>query len=642
MGTKQPRSPVTSRSNRKERRAQAAKPIAAGVAGDAASGEAAPVSITFQVVVCVLLAAAVLAVFGRTFAYGFITYDDGRYVYENPILNAGLSAANVAWALTTFSCANWHPLTWLSYLADVQLFGVDAGEMHAVNALLHLLTAGLLFLAFVRMTGRPWRSALVAGLFAVHPLHVESVAWIAERKDVLSACFMALTLFLYGGYAKVPSLQRYVSVALAFALSLMAKPMAVTLPLVLLLLDFWPLGRLGRRADGPARRRVILEKIPLLAMTAISCALTFQAQRSFGAVVPLEHLTLPVRAANAIVSYAGYIVKMVWPAGLAVFYPPHRHGAASVLGSAALVGAVTLAAVKWAGRRPYLLTGWLWYVGMLVPAIGIVQVGDQAMADRYTYLPMVGLSIAVIWMAADAMEHRPGMERGAAVVSILGLAALAVAAARQASYWEDSRTLYEHALAATDGNYVMANDLGAVLGQAGPSAQAEALYRQAIALRPGYADAHANLGHELLKSGRLEEGRAQLAEAVRLDPMLPAAQADLGFVFASEGSYQEARTHLAEALRLNPANAQSQNDMCFVLLRLGRPEEASAHCTEALNLDPGLVFARINLAKAHAAEGKQADAERELNALVQRNPGNAAARQALVDLQDDLQNGKLR
>jgi protein O-mannosyl-transferase len=345
------------------------------------------------------------------------------------------------------------------------------------------------------------------------------------------------------------------------------------------------------------------------------------------------------------VLYLCYIAKAVWPAGLAAYYPPHPHSLLSVLGAAAILLAVTAASVRWVRRCPYFLTGWLWYLGMLVPVIGIVQqVGDQDMADRYAYLPMVGLSIAVTWTAASAIAQRPTsahgtLLRGAAVVSLLWLAALTVAAARQAAYWADSRTLFEHALAVTDGNYIMANNLGVILArQPGQSAEAMARFRQAIVFKPGHAAAHANLGLELMRSGKMDEASAQLAEAVRLNPKLAMAQADLGVMFVGEGNYEEARRHLKESLRLDPWQAEAQNNMCGVLLHLGRPPEAVAHCTEALKLRPGYAKARINLARALALQGLKAEAERELNLALRDNPNDPSARQALLD----LRNGQLR
>ena len=411
--------------SRNTRRVQVARPAAE--IDVSSERKDPPVSKMVLAVVCLALLIAVAGIYSQTFGYGFVAYDDNKYVYENPIVRAGLNGANFAWALKTFYFANWCPLTWISYMTDVQLFGLNPGEMHSVNVLLHALTTLLLFLALVRVTRQPWRCALVAGLFALHPLHVQSVAWISDRKDLLSAFFAALTLLLYAGYTRAPSLVRYISVALAFSLCLMAKTMAVTLPFVLLLLDFWPLRRLSRRA--------ILEKVPLIAMAAVAGTLTFLAQREAAELVAVgafEHLTFSVRAANAVVFYVGYMAKTVWPTGLAAFYPPHQPGLASLLVAAAILLAVTAAAVKCVRRCPFFLTGWLWYLGMLVPVIGIVpQVGDQDMADRYVYLPMVGLSIAAIWIAGDAVAQRPLMRGGAAVFSVLWLAALSVAAAQQ-------------------------------------------------------------------------------------------------------------------------------------------------------------------------------------------------------------------
>ena len=582
------------------------------------------------VLICLALVIATLAIYSRTFGYGFVAYDDDKYVYENPVLRAGLTGANLAWALKTFYFANWSPLTWISYMADVQLFGLNAGEMHAVNVLLHAGAMLLLFLALVRMTRQPWRCALVAGLFALHPLNVQTVAWISDRKDVLCAFFAALTLFLYAGYAKASTPARYVPFTLAFALSLTAKTMAVTLPFVLLLLDFWPLRRWGRRA--------ILEKLPLIAMAAIASVLTFLAQRDYtanrGAVAVLEHVPLAARAANALVSYIAYVAMAVWPANLAAVYPPRPYNIASALAAAAILLTVTAAAVKWVRRYPWFLTGWLWYLGMLVPVIGIVpQVGDQIMADRYVYLPMVGLWVAVVWTAAEAIGERLPMLRAAAIVSLLWLGALAATAARQATYWPGSRTLFEHALAVTDGNYIMANNLGVILArQPGEAAQAMALFRQALAFAPYHAATHANLGSELMKSGQWDEARKHLETAVRLDRRLAAPQADLGIVMAAEGDYQEALPRFEESLRLNPEQPEAQNNICGVLLQLGRPAEAAAHCTEALKARPDYAKARINLARALALQGRRAEAERELDLVLQRNPNDFAARQALLDL----------
>jgi len=373
-------------------------------------------------------------------------------------------------------------------------------------------------------------------------------------------------------------------------------------------------------------------------MAAVAGTLTFLAQREAAELVAVgafEHLTFSVRAANAVVFYVGYMAKTVWPTGLAAFYPPHQPGLASLLVAAAILLAVTAAAVKCVRRCPFFLTGWLWYLGMLVPVIGIVpQVGDQDMADRYVYLPMVGLSIAAIWVAGDAVAQRPLMRGGAAVFSVLWLAALSVAAAQQTKYWADSRTLFEHGLAVTERNYILANNLGVVLEREdGPSANAAALFRQAIVFNPNHAPAHTNLGLELLRSGHLEEARSHLAEAVRLNPKLAMAQAGVGVMFAGEGNYEEARRRLEESLRLDPEQPEAQSNMCADLLHLGRAEEAAPHCSQALKMRPQYVMARINLAMAFALQDRQAEAERELNLALREDPGNSTARQVLHNLQ---------
>jgi tetratricopeptide (TPR) repeat protein len=357
----------------------------------------------------------------------------------------------------------------------------------------------------------------------------------------------------------------------------------------------------------------------------------------------LQRVPFPARAANAIASYVAYLARAIWPASLAAYYPPHAHTLLSTLGGAVLLLSMTAAAIKCARQCPYFLTGWLWYLGMLVPVIGIVpQVGDQAMADRYAYLPMVGLSIAAIWTAAEALSGvgllacahaKRVFSRTAAVVSVVWLATLAVAAFRQASYWADSRMLFEHALAVTDRNYIMANNLGVILSrQPGRSAQAMALYRQSIAWAPFHASAHANLGSELAKSGAWEVARQQLEAAVRLDPGMAAAQANLGMVLAAEGNYSEAERRLEESLRLDRAQAEPQNNLCGVLLQLGHPNEAAAHCTEALKLRPGYSKALISLARALTLQGRTAEAERELNLALRDNPNDASVRQALLEL----------
>ena len=359
--------------------------------------------------VCGFLLLAVALVFGQTVRHDFVNYDDNAYVYENPQVAGGLTAHGIAWAFTSFHVSNWHPLTWLSHMLDCQFYGLHAGGHHLTNVLLHAATAILLFLVLRRMTGDLWPSAFVAAVFAIHPLRAESVAWVAERKDVLSGLFFMLTLGAYAGYARRPfSLGRYLTVVLLFALGLMAKPMLVTLPFVLLLLDYWPLGRIGphRRTGISSFRRVVVEKIPLLALTAASCVATVIAQGT--AVIAIDVIPLPSRIANALVSYVAYMGQLFYPAGLAVLYPHPEGGLPiwKVAASSLVLAGISAAALVWRRRFPYLFVGWFWYVGMLVPVIGLVQVGLHAMADRYTYLPQIGLCIAVTWGVAQLAASR--------------------------------------------------------------------------------------------------------------------------------------------------------------------------------------------------------------------------------------------
>jgi len=569
------------------------------------AADPAPDSRKWASIVCLILAVAVVAIYAQTAAHGYVAYDDDQYVYENAWVKQGLTASNIAWAFTTFFYANWHPLTWISYMLDYSLFGASPGAQHLVNVAFHLASTLLLFWCLWTMTGRLWRAALVAAIFAVHPLRVESVAWISERKDVLSTFFEMLALLLYTRYAVKPSTRRYFAMAAAYALSLLAKPMAVTFPFVLLLMDYWPLGRLTWQPASAALRRLFFEKLPLLAMAAAASVLTFLAQRDYGAVISLGSLPFAARAANAAIAYVAYAGKAFWPADLAVLYPGHLPDPAAATLAILIVLAITAAAWVWIRTRPYLAAGWLWYLGMLVPVIGLVQVGIQSMADRYTYVPMVGLSIALVWTAADWLQGRPQWRTVTAAASITALVAFSVAAWRQTGYWKNSRTLFEHTLAVTAHNHIIENNLGVIVAGEGDSARALSLYRAALSTVPDYAEAHANLGHELLKSGQMETARASIEKALSIKPNLAVAQADLGVLLAARGEFEPARSHLERSLALAPGEADNESNLCYVLAHLGRPEEAIPHCRTALRIHPGLASAQFNLDNANAALGRR-------------------------------------
>jgi protein O-mannosyl-transferase len=625
--------------------------------------QAAPksdLSRTPVILTCVLVALAILAAYSRTFAYGFVSFDDGTYVYQNSMVKAGVSFRSLAWAFTTFYASNWHPLTWISYMLDAELFGLSAGEQHAVNVFLHLCSSILLFLALERMTKQRWRCALVAGIFALHPLHVESVAWIAERKDVLSAFFQMLTLWLYVRYTEDSKPVRYVLLAGAFALSLLSKPTAVTLPFVLILLDVWPLRRPRRIWEE------IVEKAPLFAMSAAASILTLFAQRNTGAMMSLARLSLADRLGSAIVGYLRYVGKAFWPANLAVLYPIQKPSPLAVSVAALVLVAVTAAALLAFQRRPYALVGWLWFLGMLLPVIGLVQVGFQSIADRYTYVPLVGLSIAVIWTVSETVASQPRLRHAAATAAVIALVALAIGTYEQTQYWKDSITLFEHTIAVTNGNYIIHNNLGidlqaagrlreateqfrlaiaadpeykdalnslgAILAYQGDKAQAIALHRRAIAADPNYANAHINLGHELLETGQTQEAFVELSRALRLEPDSARGQAYMGAVLMIQGELEESRQHLQYSLRLTPENADAQSNLCYVLRRLGHPGEAIDACRAALKMRPNLASAQLNLGNALAAAGQTDAAAAVFSRMLSTNPNDAGAQAALANL----------
>ena len=554
------------------------------------------------------LVAVTLAAFEGVLSSGFINYDDNLYVTDNVHVREGLDGRSVAWALTATDCANWHPLTWLSHLLDVRLFGLDAGKHHRTSLLLHAANAALLFLLLSRMTGALWRPAFAACLFAIHPLHVESVAWIAERKDVLSTLFWLLTLAAWLSYLESRTVVRQVLVLGLYAFALMAKPMPVTLPFTLLLLDVWPLCRMTlpvRWSSGPLAG-LLREKAPLFALSAASCVVTFVAQRGGGAVKTLLDFTFVERLANGVVAYASYLGKAVWPATLAILYPYRHLGLLTweVAGSALLLAGVTAMALRLASRAPYLAVGWLWYLGTLVPVIGLVQVGGQAMADRYTYVPFVGLFVAIAWGLGE-LARGSRLSRGAAACAALAaVLPLGLVTRTQVGYWADAVALYEHALAVTSDNWLVHNNLGLVLFKRGRTMEAIAHYEEALRIWPDYAEAHFNLGIALGKEGRRLEAIEEYEQALRKRPDLADAHYNLGNELLDAGRPAEAIRHYGDALRLKPDDGEARNNLGNALARLGRLEEAVEQYREALRLSPGLAKAHVNLGLAFLRLGR--------------------------------------
>ncbi len=536
--------------------------------------------------VCICLAVLTCIVFGQTLGHDFINYDDPRYVYENTNITSGLNTASIAWAFTHIHSMNWHPVTTISHMLDCQLYGLKAGGHHFTNVLLHTVAAILLFLALQCMTGALWRSAFVAAVFAIHPLRVESVAWVAERKDVLSGVFFMVTLLAYVQYARAPSIGRYLAVALAFALGLMSKPMLVTLPFVLLLLDYWPLGRIrGQKSDVSSHGKLamlLVEKIPLVGLSAVSSVVTFLAQR--GAVGWTEQLPVSARINNAVATYVVYMWQMLWPLKLAVFYPhpENRLPISEIMLALAILIAATAAAFILRKKRPYLVTGWLWYLGMLVPVIGLVQVGWQGHADRYTYLPQIGLYLLLTWSVADLTarwrRQREILSASAAIIiSVLGWRAWI-----QTSYWRDSETLFTQGLAVTSNNDVAENNLGIVFLRKGKVDEAISLLQAAVDLRPENSPAHENLAKALLQKGRVADALVHYRKLLELQPDNIEVHNIVGTVLIQQGRIREGAEEWQKVLAIEPDNGNALSNLAWVFAT--SPDDALRDGTKAVQL----------------------------------------------------------
>jgi tetratricopeptide (TPR) repeat protein len=594
------------------------------------TGESAPGSqAAWRALVYVALIGATVGVYGQVCRFEFVNLDDDRYVTENAHVQAGLTIQNVQWAFTTGDVANWHPLTWVSYFIDYEIFGLDPGGYHLVNVFFHVLNALLLFEALRIMTRNFWPSAFVALLFALHPLHVESVAWIAERKDVLSTFFALLTLISYRWYALRPGLRRYGLVLVLFALGLMAKPMLVTLPCVVLLLDYWPLGRLAApgldpRVPGVVWWRAVLEKVPLLVLSAISSGITLYVQSQ--GTVATSALSDGVRVLNAPVAYVHYIGKMFWPFRLAVYYPyPDALPWWQPLGAFALLVAVSTAVLLL--RRRYLVVGWLWYLGTLVPVIGVVQVGAQAVADRYTYVPLIGLFIMLAWGAADLMSARRIPPAAAGAAAVLVLAGLMSLTAVQARHWHDSKRLYEHSLQCIANNSFMQYNLGLAYYQDNNLDEAIDRFREALRITPQFANAQINLGKALAQQGRADEAVACFRDRLKRDPEDIHAHESLGILLAKQDQAEEAIQHLSEVARMDPRREGIHFNLANLLARRGRVEEAIVNYRQALRNEPKTAHAacNLNLGVLYARLGRTDEAMAAFLEAIRLDPGNADA-----------------
>ena len=570
-------------------------------------------------IIAIYLSLAVigLAVFSQTITYNFVNFDDDLYVYDSKVIKTGLTIKGIIAAFTTPHARNWHPLTTISHMLDCQLYGLSPGGHHATNVLLHTVAVLLLFRVLQKMTNSIWKSAMVAALFAVHPLHVESVAWVSERKDVLSAVFFFLMLNAYVWYARAPSIRRYLLTITLFAAGLMSKAMLVTAPAVLLLLDYWPLKRTAHcntksrdrtmllSNHSPVLSRLILEKVPFFVISAAACTVTFVVQkRSVGAIPPLPLLW---RMENAVVSYLIYVWQTLWPTRLAAFYP-HPNDTLTlweVILASGLLVAITVTAILFRRKLPYLFTGWLWYVLMLVPVIGIVQVGEQGHADRYTYLPLVGLFLLIVWGVADLIQSHRSIRRPAAVTASVMIVGLAATAYNQTSYWRNSETLWTHALAVTSNNDFAHNNLGYLCIDSGKLDDAISHFEAALAIRHnkthqhykmGSAFVEMNLGDAMARKGQPDEAMVHYGEAIRLEPNYADAYYNRGNLFLAKGNVDDAITDWEKTLLLQPNDADAHTCLGNALLRKGSLNEAMSHYQTALALAPEDPHSRNNLA----------------------------------------------
>ena len=665
-----------------------------------------------SLLICLLLALGTLAVYWPVTRHEFVNYDDTDYVTQNAYVQAGLCAKSFAWAWGSEVARNWHPFTMFSHMLECQLFGLRPGWHHFTSLLLHAANAVLLFLVLRYLTGAIWRSALVAALFAFHPLHVESVAWVAERKDVLSTLFFLLTLWAYAAYVQKPTVNGpqptvgdpkaegrspkpragasstidrgarttghasrftfhvsplYLLSFGCFALGLMSKPMLVTLPFVLLLLDYWPLGRFqsSSRFSIAHWSFVIREKLPFFLLTATSCVVTFQVQQKGGAVLDVSNFPLAARIANALMSYVRYLGKMIWPEPLAALYLRKAPWPAWEVGlAAAFLLAVTVAVVRFARRRPYLAVGWFWYLGTLVPVIGLVQVGMQSLADRYTYIPLIGLFIIIAWGGGELVAAWRLPAAVPATVAGLSLAACVVLTRAQLPYWQNSERLFQRMIAVNEGNYMAHYNLGNLYGREEKLTDAVQQYEAALRAEPNYAEAENNLGTVLLRlrrfdeaiahhaaaarikpeylyvfnlanayadAGKPSEAIAQYQQALRLNPNSSAAHHNLGLVLQGQGRSQEAMAEFRAALALQPDYESAEHNLANRLADAGRLDEAIAHYLAAIRLDPKHAESYNGLGICYAMRGKMPEAERQFREAIRLNPEYAGAHSNLAN-----------
>jgi protein O-mannosyl-transferase len=580
-----------------------------------------------KILIVAFLLISILAVYYQIKNFEFIYYDDPKYVRDNPMVKLGITLDSIRWAFSSIGYAsNWHPITWLSHMLDVEFYGLNSGMHHLTNVIFHIADTLLLFFLFYRLTGEKWKCAAVAALFALHPLHVESVAWIAERKDVLSTFFWILTIWSYVWYVERRGMRRYLIVMILFVLGLMAKPMLVTLPFTLLLLDFWPINRQElARPDGDVSPQstmnimagihwtgvgsLIWEKMPLLILASISSIITYVAQSRGGALSSLDILPISSRIANVAIAYCTYLWRMIWPFNLAVFYPyPRMFNPLIVVGSLFLLVLATLLTFKYTKRFPFLIMGWLWYLGTLVPVIGIVQVGYQSMADRYTYIPFMGIFVTLVWGISSLFRQWRIGRYVLAVSFIAIIPVLMWVTWVQAGYWKDSTTLFSHALDVTRDNYLAHTNLSAALLEKGDIRGTIYHSSEALRIKPDYVPAHCNLGLGLMNQGKYQEAIEHFRQSIQINPYYINAYYGLGGSLYKLGKLDEAITQFQEVLRLDPQHAGAQKGLELAFMKQTKIDGAIAQMKEALKVDPKSAVLNYRLAELYMIKGNTKDA----------------------------------
>ncbi|MEZ5426003.1 MAG: tetratricopeptide repeat protein [Pyrinomonadaceae bacterium] len=584
----------------------------------------------------------VAAVFWQTVGFEFINFDDNVYIYQNPPVAGGLTRENIHWALTAVHSANWHPLTWISHQLDATLFGLNAGSHHATNILLHLVNTILAFIVFKRLSGCFWKSALVAALFAVHPAHVESVAWVSERKDVLSTCFWLLTMLAYSRYAegnkdsesqnpksKIRNPKSLILTCLLFAIGLTAKPMLVTLPFVLLLMDFWPLGRWKTRADLP---RLLLEKTPLFLLSIASSVITVIAQKTGGAVQTLEMLPFGTRFFNAVLAYGKYLLTLFYPVGLAPWYPYEKDlPVGQIVLSGLVLAGITFICLRQMRKRPYLFVGWFWFIGTLVPVIGLVQVGLQSMADRYTYIPFFGLFLMIVWGGGDLIKSRSPNKTVPVIISLAIVLALSVLSFRQVSFWRNDETLYRHSIAVTEGNFLMMQNYCHALILEDRIDEAEKQCRDSIAANPVYPEAHNSLGIIQMRRAQFEAAAESFRRAIASRPDFAMYKVNLATALAQTGKPEEAERLLraaAASISFKENTAvwlDAIKNLGIAYARQKNYAKAGENFIRAIGIAPENPDLRLNYALTLFAEKKYDEARTQIEESIKRKPDQAEA-----------------